>query len=171
MNTLQSILSGNGAEFYTHEDNVMVSYHLRQYNIGDAPKSLLGKLQDYLNENPEKEMAYRSMSSDPISQCVKCMFANLDGQPDITEDGVLIPEFVKCPMRGTCKYEGIGCLNDPFGLSHREAEIADLAEFSNQEIADKLFLSPFTVGTHLQNIQRKMGVRNKKELINTRPTL
>ncbi len=52
-----------------------------------------------------------------------------------------------------------------FGLSLREKEIASLAVFSNKEIADKLFLSTFTIGTHLQNIQRKLGVKNKKELI------
>ncbi|RZJ89609.1 MAG: DNA-binding response regulator, partial [Chryseobacterium sp.] len=39
------------------------------------------------------------------------------------------------------------------------------------EIANKLFLSKHTVSTHLQNIQYKVGVKNKKQLIKIRPSI
>ncbi|RZJ87976.1 MAG: LuxR family transcriptional regulator, partial [Chryseobacterium sp.] len=133
-------------------------------------------LDNYLIKNPDKARAYREMAGEgkEKEQCVKCLFANLDGVPDLTDDGVFMPEYVDCPNRGSCSWEGIGCLAKrpcQFGLSEREQEIADLADLSNKEIAEKLFLSPYTVSTHLQNVQRKVGVRNKKQLIKIRPSI
>lgn len=176
MNSLESILSGTGAEFYTHNDIPMVSYQRHQYELDEAPEYIHHSLNRFLTDNPDKARAYREMAGvgKEKEQCVKCLFSNLDGVPDLTDDGVFMPEYVECPNRGSCKWEGIGCLARApcqFGLSDRESEIADLAELSNKEIAEKLFLSPYTVSTHLQNVQRKVGVRNKKQLIKIRPSI
>lgn len=174
--TLQSILAGKGAEFFTCNDQPIVTFDRRQYDLNEAPEYIHEILNDYLVTNPDKAEAYENMAGKTgvKEQLVKCMLANLDGIPDITEDGVLMAEFVECPNRGKCKWEGIGCLSRApcsFGLSQREQQIADLADLTNEQIADRLFLSPFTVSTHLQNIQRKVGVRNKKQLIKIRPSI
>lgn len=176
MNSLQSILAGNGNEFFTYEGQALVTSNRTQYNIDEAPKHVTAALDNFLIENPEKEKAYREMvgESGVRSQCIKCLFSNLDGTPDLTEDGLLNPEYVECPNRGSCKWEGIGCLAKKpcqFGLSQREQEIADLADLTNEQIAERLFLSKHTVSTHLQNVQRKVGVRNKKQLIKIRPSI
>jgi len=44
---------------------------------------------------------------------------------------------------------------------------------TNEEIADKLFLSPKTVKTHIRNIFQKAGIRNRVEaaLLYARHTL
>ena len=60
-------------------------------------------------------------------------------------------------------------------LSSREMEILELISHSmtNEEIAEKLFISSKTVKTHLRNIFVKAGVRNRVEaaLLYTRHTL
>ncbi len=60
-------------------------------------------------------------------------------------------------------------------LSTREMEIMELISHSmtNEEIADKLFLSAKTVKTHLRNIFVKAGIRNRVEaaLVYTRHAL
>ena len=60
-------------------------------------------------------------------------------------------------------------------LSPREMEVLELISQSmtNEEIADKLFISPKTVKTHLRNIFAKAGIRNRVEaaLLYTRHTL
>ena len=60
-------------------------------------------------------------------------------------------------------------------LTPREMEIMELISHSmtNEEIADKLFLSPKTVKTHLRNIFEKAGIRNRVEaaLLYARRTL
>jgi len=167
--------TGKTAEFYTSDTMPMVSYQTKQYQLEQAPQTIHEVLSKFLQANPDKARAYREMAGagKEAEQCVRCLFANLDGVPDL-KDGVLTPEYVDCKNRGKCKWEGIGCLaREPcaFGLSDRESEIADLAELSNEEIANRLFISKYTVSTHFQNIQYKVGVRNKKQLIKIRPSL
>lgn len=61
-------------------------------------------------------------------------------------------------------------LNDGFSktynLSKREIEVLDLMieNFSNDEIAEKLFLSKETIKTHRKNLFRKLGVNNLLDL-------
>ncbi len=52
-------------------------------------------------------------------------------------------------------------------LSNREIEIIKLIaqEFSTNEIAEKLFLSPATVETHRHNILKKLGIKNAIGLV------
>ena len=56
---------------------------------------------------------------------------------------------------------------EAYGLTARELELASLvlAGCSNQEIAERLFLSPYMVGDHLKAILEKAGVHSKRELI------
>jgi DNA-binding NarL/FixJ family response regulator len=52
-------------------------------------------------------------------------------------------------------------------LSKRELEILRLiaAEYTNEEIANKLFISKRTVDTHRQNLLNKLGVKNTAGLV------
>lgn len=54
-----------------------------------------------------------------------------------------------------------------YKLTEREAEIVLLVTegCSNQEIGDKLFISPNTVRNHIANIYQKMNIKNRYELI------
>ena len=52
-------------------------------------------------------------------------------------------------------------------LTSREVEVLQLIcrEFSNAEIAEKLFLSVGTIDTHRKNIIQKLGVHNTVGLV------
>lgn len=54
------------------------------------------------------------------------------------------------------------------GLTNREMEIISLLSngFSNQQIAEKLFVSEHTVKSHLYNIFRKINVHNRIQALN-----
>lgn len=54
-----------------------------------------------------------------------------------------------------------------FGLSSREREVLEMLALglSNQEIADKLFVSLNTVKTHLSNIYMKLDVKRRTQAI------
>jgi DNA-binding NarL/FixJ family response regulator len=55
-----------------------------------------------------------------------------------------------------------------FQLTRREVEIIQMIEkeFTSKEIADTLYISEFTVGTHRKNIMKKLGVKNVAGLMN-----
>ncbi len=61
----------------------------------------------------------------------------------------------------------VGPLPEHYGITKREAEIIDLViqGNSNNEIAEKLFITIGTVKTHLYRIFKKTGVKNRYELI------
>lgn len=63
---------------------------------------------------------------------------------------------------------GVATATERYGISAREWEITELlcAGCTNQEIADRLFISPATVKDHVYNVFRKTGVRNRVELTN-----
>ncbi|MCH2223820.1 MAG: response regulator transcription factor [Crocinitomicaceae bacterium] len=56
---------------------------------------------------------------------------------------------------------------DPIVLSQRESEIIVLISegYTNGQIAEKLFISSHTVGTHRKNIMAKLGVRNTAGIV------
>ncbi|MDZ4676221.1 MAG: helix-turn-helix transcriptional regulator [Oligoflexia bacterium] len=53
------------------------------------------------------------------------------------------------------------------GLSHREAEVAELVSkgLSNKEVASQLFVTEKTFKFHLTNIYKKMSVKSRAQLI------
>ncbi|WP_462250664.1 response regulator [Ferruginibacter sp.] len=57
--------------------------------------------------------------------------------------------------------------NDLPSLTSREKEVLELiAEgYTNPQIAEKIFLSPFTVDSHRKNLLAKLGVKNTASLI------
>ena len=70
--------------------------------------------------------------------------------------------------RGASGYgRALACLVETFGLSPREAEIAELLARGRSQpyIREALYLSKGTVVTHVKHIYRKMGVHSKQELI------
>ena len=54
-----------------------------------------------------------------------------------------------------------------FNLTKREAEVIQLLKggCTNQQLADKLFLSIFTIETHRKNIMQKLGLKTPAALI------
>jgi DNA-binding CsgD family transcriptional regulator len=59
------------------------------------------------------------------------------------------------------------------GLSERELAVLALlgAGYSNQEIADKLFVSLSTIKTHISNIYLKMDVKRRTQAVNKAKSL
>lgn len=71
-------------------------------------------------------------------------------------------------MRGECKYEGVIC--DPqfdSRISDAEMRVMRLVYegLSNEDIADKLYLSPHTVKNHIKSVYLKLGIHEKSEFI------
>ena len=100
---------------------------------------------------------------------IKCIRAVAQGE--IWLDAPLVTrvfeEFIKEAIRRRDRLKPLAHLNFEKlkALSTREMEILALISESmtNEEIADKLFLSTKTVKTHVRNIFEKAGIRNRVE--------
>ena len=59
-------------------------------------------------------------------------------------------------------------LEERYGVTPREREVISLVITgrSNREITEDLFISPETVKKHIYNAYRKIGVRNRVQLVN-----
>jgi DNA-binding CsgD family transcriptional regulator len=87
--------------------------------------------------------------------------------------GLLLIAYNLLPLAWILRFQPAGTValrgeENPYGLTAREREIVELigAGRSNQEIADRLFVSLATVKDHNHNIFRKTGVRSRLELAN-----
>lgn len=70
-------------------------------------------------------------------------------------------------MMDLVKNKGKSSVQDEVHITEREKEVLSLIvkEYTNQEIAEKLFISPRTVDAHRRNLLQKTGARNTAGLV------
>ena len=104
-----------------------------------------------------------------VRRFCKCNFGELDNTSrDIDKNGGFNFERVKCPMRGECKYEGIICSPQFYSrISDAEMRVMKMIYegANNEDIAEKLYLSPHTVKNHIKSVYIKLGIHEKSEFI------
>lgn len=103
-----------------------------------------------------------------VRRFIKCNFGILDEKCDLQFDGTFRMEFVQCPLRGECRHELLIC-QPKFNttLSIRELEVVKLiaGSLSDGDIANRLFISEYTVANHRKNILRKLKLHSKSEIV------
>ncbi len=70
-------------------------------------------------------------------------------------------------MMDLVKNKGKSSAPDPIHITERETEVLQMIvkEHTNQEIAEKLYISPRTVDAHRRNLLQKTGARNTAGLV------
>lgn len=70
-------------------------------------------------------------------------------------------------MMDLVKNKGKSSAPDPVHITERELEVLQMIvkEYTNQEIAEKLYISPRTVDAHRRNLLQKTGARNTAGLV------
>ena len=108
--------------------------------------------------------AARALSEIPDSESLRealAIFDRLGARPMAVE--------VKRKLRGlgasVPRGPRIATRDDPLGLTSREAEVLQYVSlgWTNNEIADRLFLSPKTIERHLSSIFGKLDVRTRRD--------
>lgn len=97
----------------------------------------------------------------------KCNFGKLD-TAELDCGNTFRFEKVCCPLRGECPLEGVVCL-PKFNsqLSKKELEVMRLIYdgCTNEEVAERMYLSPFTIKNHIKSVYAKLGIHEKSEFI------
>lgn len=103
-----------------------------------------------------------------VKRFIKCNFGEYDNKLDVTDMGHFQFEYVKCPMRGECKYEGTIC-NPKFNstLSPRELDVMELLykRHTIDEISETLYISIETVKNHRRNALQRLRLRSTSDFI------
>ncbi len=70
-------------------------------------------------------------------------------------------------MMDLVKNKGKSTSPEPIHITEREKEVLEMIvkEYTNQEIAEKLYISPRTVDAHRRNLLQKTGARNTAGLV------
>jgi DNA-binding CsgD family transcriptional regulator len=144
----------------------MIKEHCPDCNsiyIGDSCPCRKGKKPRKLEcecGKPAKEVYTDRLGEWPL--CRDCLALELDEfaplpLPNYHDE---YQEESLAPARGN-RIQGDG---NPFDLSEREEQIAQLANISDEEIANQLFISIETVKTHFKKIRKKLGIRSRYEI-------
>ena len=110
---------------------------------------------------------------------MNCAFGNMDQMPDCDSQGGMHFEFVSCPFRATCPYNGyspankgkeLSCCNPVYetGLTRKQREVADLlvnTSFQVKEIAQALGVSEQRMRNITCEIYSSLGVNTRQELM------
>ncbi|MBI1668572.1 LuxR C-terminal-related transcriptional regulator [Capnocytophaga periodontitidis] len=171
-----------------NDSNEIQDYPLKRRIHPDdlAMKDLINeKIFEFLSALPKEEQMqykciydYRGMASDGTYRRV----TNEKQLLEVTDDNYLALGIIEIapdqsenlPVRAQMKHCITGEIipikieeEDTFALTPREKEILSLASqgFSSKEIAEKLFISTYTVNRHRQNIREKFNAKSLIEAI------
>lgn len=172
----------DGIEFYTIDGDVWYfTSDGRNEKLEESDKDIITMLIDRIMECYPK--AYKVLSDyyQKVSMNVsryrfliarrfcKCNFGKLDTtEKDFDSSLSFYFEKVDCPLRGECKLEGVVCMPEfNSSLSKKELEVMRLIYdgCSKEEVADRMYLSPFTVKNHIKSVYSKLGIHEKSEFI------
>lgn len=167
-------ITDNNVEFFAQGDHVFALMQGKMLSISDWPDSLIEAIERDMELHPKAIEALVQADivghHEMIQQYIKCRFSALDNEADVINGKLQSPEYTDCALRGSCPYEGRLCelLKAPHGtLTHREIEVLRLIPegLLDKEIAEKLGISPLTVGVYMKNLREKTGYKNKAELV------
>lgn len=177
MNLLERIpggLIGKATETFAVNDEPYTIYGGKIYQFDTTPKSRIELYKDHMKENQKGEKAMEAITGSKddfvkTKQWMLCRFGGMDNTPDIDEYNVIQEaEYVPCPKRGSCPFEGIGCCTVEVSrgvfLSKAELAVIRLVNLPDKNIADTLFISTETVKNHIQNIRKKINAPSKIEV-------
>ncbi|MGJ1296527.1 helix-turn-helix domain-containing protein [Sphingobacterium spiritivorum] len=168
-------LEDNGVEFYVHNNTIKCLHNGNRYSWGSFPDWIIDVIEQDMARNPAAIKALVewdiSQKEEMIMQYIICRFGGFDNDPDIDSAGnIEYTEYFDCGRRGNCAQEGKLCSTIKVGDDHlTKSEIAVLKKVAkglpNKMIADELNISEETVSSHNQNIQRKLGISSKPEMV------
>ncbi|MBE0663784.1 MAG: response regulator transcription factor [Bacteroidales bacterium] len=167
-----------GIEFFKLNGELNIIRDSKVHPWNEIKSSELEMLRRDLDRFPEKEAALERAGIHGVDQLyhfANCYHGDLNNEPDFINgrNNRQDYEYCQCDARGTgkCNFSevlcGKGSYHAPFGnLSPREVEVAQKVAdgLTDDEIAERLFISRNTVKTHISHIGDKIG-RNTRSFI------
>lgn len=167
-------------EFYTFESEVWFRKDGQTSQLTEDSEEAISELTGivktfYPTAYSALRNEYAGLSDNPkyclykiAQRFCKCNFGNIDNIADIDEFGRFHFERVSCPLRGECRLEGIVC-SPKFDSKITDSEMRVMKlvvqGFKSEAIADRLYLSVFTVRNHIRNVLCRLGLHDRAEFV------
>lgn len=168
-------LEDSSVEFYVHNGAIKCLHNGSTYLWEEIPSFIKEIVENDMSAHPEAIKALVDWNivdgDEMMKQYIICRFGGFDLEPDIDKNGgIEYTEYFDCGRRGKCNFEGKLCATIQVQNGHlTKAELAVLRKVANGNpnkiIAADLDISEDTVSTHNQNIQKKLGVFTKQEMV------
>lgn len=157
-------------------DIVLIDYTAEGFNIDIVPRILADKPElKFVAITPEQSAitVVHAVKSGIMSYIKKdCSLREIKESVQETNKGnkFFCGQILETIARANIDVEEIDLMNfncDPIVMTEREMEIIrHIAEgYTNGQIAEMLFLSSHTIGTHRKNIMQKLGVKNTAGIV------
>ena len=168
-------------EFFIYEQEVWLRNaegSMKQFCESDY--ELINDMYEYISTFYPKAHAalrdeYKGCSGNPsyfrfriVVRFIRCNFSVLDSIPYIGVDLNCTFEHINCPLRGECRYDHVICRPEfDHQLSPAEKRVMSLVYdgLTEEEIGDRLRLSPLTIHTHVRNAYSRLGIHSKAEFV------
>ena len=166
------------AELYQYEGELWVNENGQQQKVVEGSVFVDDMYNEISNNYPKALECLMTMYREAainttyyrfliVRRFCKCNFAILDNNLDI-ENGVFHFEHIPCPLRGECRGENVVCHPEYNStISPAEERVLELLYkgFKVEEIAEKQYLSIFTVKNHIKHAYRRLGIHSEAEFI------
>lgn len=168
-------------EFFVYEQEVWLRESDNStHQLRETDYDLVDKLVSHISTFYPKAYSalcaeYKGCSANPsyyrfriAVRFIRCNFSALDSIPDIDSDLHCAFEHINCPLRGECRYDHIICRPEFANqLSPAEKRVMALVYdgHTEEEIGERLRLSPLTIHTHVRNAYSRIGIHSKAEFV------
>lgn len=177
-----------GIEYFLSPDGFSINFQTTDGQFGTLSETETEKVDNILEMVSTRfigcierlELRYRiKMANKPVRQIVfenfkmarrfcKCNLSMLDHIFDIDDNGNMHLEKVHCPLHGECPDENVICnpkVNT--GLAKRELEVVRLIAqgLTDEQISNRLFISPYTAENHRKSILKKLDLHSKQDIV------
>ena len=142
-------------------------------DLAELPYPIIEKLKKIISANPELEEELKFHHPDSewkrIEMLCHCRYGGLDFFPDVENGDMKDGDFWNCPLRGSCRSEGIICKNPKINnieIEPTEVKLMQLLTTSdtNDVIAEKLSLPLGSFHLMKKHLYQKLNVATKQEL-------
>lgn len=166
--------------FNAPNGDVMVNDAYGLWTLREENRDFILTMYQYIEENHSEAFKYLQAeykASRPnvshyqfliVHRFLRCTCGKLDRKLDFSDNSKLNPEEVDCPMAGECKGYNVLCnLKFDTDLTTRQRQVMKLYmdNVSDDEIADRLRISPDTARTTKRDAFRKTGCHSMVEFI------
>lgn len=162
-----------GLEFFNKGGKTKFLQSGQVKDLSELPYPVIEKLKKIISSNAdlEEELKFHYPESEwkRIEMLVHCRYGGLDFFPDVENGEMKDGDYWACPLRGSCRSEGIICKNLKFNdveIEPTEIKLMQLLTTSdtNDVIAEKLEIPLGSFHLLKKHLYQKLKVATKQEL-------